>query len=338
MTTFQRCTDRGMADRLRREREARGEEEADVVFGAVDEDGFTARQIRGAALAGSVAGSLVGGPMGAAAVGAVTGAVVASYAAAKRECELGEMARGAGDLAADTTEKLLINETVRQTVDQCSKGANRVQENVARVNESFKTKANHVNESVKATASSVHESVKSTVHKSSLRASQMKESVLVKAKSKMMIPLRRRRGNEDGLEDDSEFHDCFDDDEDIEDLDFEDAAEVAAEDEPAETVLPSEENSKIENKTALPNLIGKILAKGQKEKSESTSDGKPEDGVKGKRTKEMIGNIITTATSAMTSTSKIITMKMKESDSETDTNGGTKETTAPVQSTGDHIM
>ena len=314
MTTFQRCTDRGMADQLRREREARGEKEPDVVFGAVDEDGFTSRQIRGAALAGGVAGSLLGGPVGAAAVGAVAGAAAASYAAAKRECEIGEAARGAGDMAADTTEFLLTNQTVSQTIDKYSKGTNRV------VNDSLSRtvqRASQVNESVKAKASLVNEGVKQTVHKSTLKASQIKDRVQNK--------IRRRKMGTDGLEDNSDFYDCFDDDEAIENLEFEDAAEVEVlEEDTGEIKYFSEANTAQETgkKRA---ILRKLFTKGAKENQDIGDDPKgsvdgeaDDDSENGKSKRAIIGKIFTTASSAMMNTSKAIVTKKENPDIDTD--------------------
>jgi hypothetical protein len=85
------------------------------VFGARDEIGATDRQIRGAAVAGGMAGAVLAGP-----VGAVIGAAGAAYAAAKRECEIGEAARTTGDTVADKSDFFLQNETVNRTLQECS--------------------------------------------------------------------------------------------------------------------------------------------------------------------------------------------------------------------------
>lgn len=328
MTTFQRCTDRGMADQLRREREARGEKEADVVFGAVDDDGFTPRQIKGAALAGGVAGSFLGGPVGAAAVGAVAGAAVASYAAAKRECEFGEAARGAGEMAADTTEFLLTNQTISQTMDKYSKGANRaVNDSVSRTVQ----RASQMNESVKAKASLVNESVKHTVQQSTLKASQIKDRVKNK--------IRRKKHGTDGLEDDSDFYDCFDDDEDIENLEFEDAVEVEEEDTgKLGNCLEANTTQEREKKR---DMFRKIFTKGAKENKDTRDtlkdsiEGEADvDSGKGKSKRAIIGKIFTTASSAMVSTSKAIVTKKVES--ETDIGGVKDETEVLLEESTDN--
>ena len=96
-----------MGDRLRQ----------DIVFGAVDDPEATPRQIRGAALAGSVAGAIMGGP-----VVAATVAVGAVYAAAKDDGGLGDAARSMGDLASNLSEKTgkAIDRTVKRSLSKRS--------------------------------------------------------------------------------------------------------------------------------------------------------------------------------------------------------------------------
>lgn len=107
-TSFQRCTDRGMGARLRQD---------NMVFGAPDEPEATPRQLRGAALAGSVAGAIMGGP-----VVAATVAVGAVYAAAKDDGGLGDAARSMGDLASNLSEKTgkAIERKVKRTLSRSS--------------------------------------------------------------------------------------------------------------------------------------------------------------------------------------------------------------------------
>lgn len=138
MTTFQRCTNRSMGDRLQQQT---------MVFGAEDDSGFTPRQIRGAALAGSMAGAVVVGPVGAAAVGAS-----AAYAAANRECGVGEAARSIGDITANVSECLLANKTVNRTVKGYSKRTSRVKKKMKRVAKRISKQTRQVNRIVSKVA------------------------------------------------------------------------------------------------------------------------------------------------------------------------------------------
>lgn len=195
MTTFQRCTNKSMGDQPKQHQQQQ-QQRSEPVFGARDELGATDRQIRGAAMVGGIAGAFVAGPYG-----AVVMAAGAAYAAARRECEIGEAARTAGDTFANKTEFVLQNEAVNRTVQECSRRSTKMSESAMRTSQSITTRAGQMRDSM-------HEAKEHV----SLRAGHVKESV----KSRI-----RRRGlnSLDNDFNEAEFHDCLDDTEEH----FEDA-------------------------------------------------------------------------------------------------------------------
>ena len=160
---------------------------------------------------GGVAGALLGGP-----VAGIAGAASAAYAAAKRECEMGEAARVAGDTVADASEFLLANQTIHQTLEQYRYRSRRQKQLVD-------NDINHNNESVQASRRrSFVDECSACASQIQSRASQVKARVTERVSN----PFQRRksRGNASIVGDegeDDEFHDCCD----TEDADFEDTME-----------------------------------------------------------------------------------------------------------------
>jgi len=210
---FQRCTDKSMGDILKRKqleelrKQGKVAPSADpddvvdeVVFGAPDVVGATQRQVCGAAVAGAVTGALMGG-----AVGAMAGAAGAAFAAAKRECEIGEVARSAGDSVCNRSEGLLANPAVKGTVERASRTAQKA---------SFR-------------ASQTKQQLLFRGSQCAVKALQIKEGASkVKQRAGMVIGGRMRKNISNGEDEETEFHECLDDNVlDVEDGEFEDARE-----------------------------------------------------------------------------------------------------------------
>ncbi|CAB9530118.1 expressed unknown protein [Seminavis robusta] len=241
---WQRCTNKSWADRQRQEEaetQEEEEEEPEVVYGASDDLGATPRQIKGAFAAGGIAGAVVGaagiaGCFVGAPVAAVAIGAGAAIAAAKSEKEIGEVARGVGDLVADKSEFLLANQTVNRTVEGYSRRANSVNEKMQKCSVRASQTANDLNKSLTKGANGLNQSIHNTVQRCSLKANQIKERASqVKSRVANTIETRRRRRRGAG-DDETVFHDCLDDDGGWEDFpeDFKDALEDTFEEEEEE--------------------------------------------------------------------------------------------------------